>query len=486
MIQNERQYRITKSQAEQFRKALEELKNARISDPKSPEYLPWKIQFDAVASQLGDLEEDIREYESLRTEGRTPIEISSIEEFPRTLIQGRIAARLTQKELAGKLGLKEQQIQRYESTEYQGASLDRIKQVVKALGINVQQQVFLPDQPISVEVLLKKLEGLGLEKDFVLRRMVPERLRTAMERGESAPDMENIAVQWASSMARVFRVNVRDLFRAGPVEINESAVVAGRFKLPANFAKTKFAAYTVYAHYLALLMLQATPDLMTSPIPASWKHVRRQILARYSELNLNSVVSYCWDMGIPVLPLRDPGIFHGATWRVQGRNVIVVKQQTKSEARWMTDILHEVRHAAENPDLSENSAIEFDPRSDAYTKSVDEEIATDFAADVLLNGKAEELAEECATACSRRMEWLKTSVHKVATRNGVREDVLANYLAYRLANEGQDWWATAMAMQRTNDDVWKLVREPALLRLDWSRLAPPDRELLQMSLHSKE
>jgi len=152
----------------------------------------------------------------------------------------------------------------------------------------------------------------------------------------------------------------------------------------------------------------------------------------------------------------------------------------------MTDILHEARHAAENPELSENSAIEFDPRSDAYTRSVEEEIATDFAADVLLNGRAEELAEECATVCNRRLEWLKNSVQKVATRNGVREDVLANYLAYRLANEGQDWWATAMSMQRASDDAWKLVREPALLRVAWGRLAPPDRELLQMSLDSKE
>ena len=76
-----------------------------------------------------------------------------------------------------------------------------------------------------------------------------------------------------------------------------------------------------------------------------------------------------------------------------------------------------------------------DPRSDAYSQSVEEEIATDFAADVLLNGKAEELAEECAAVCNRRTEWLKNAVQKVAARNAVREDVLANYLAYRLKAE---------------------------------------------------
>ncbi|MCI0562911.1 MAG: hypothetical protein MN733_30895, partial [Nitrososphaera sp.] len=248
----------------------------------------------------------------------------------------------------------------------------------------------------------------------------------------------------------------------------------------------KFAAYTVYAHYLALLMLQATPDLVISPIPASWRHVRRQIIAKFGELTVSSIVNYCWDTGIPVLPLCDPGAFHGASWRLRGRNIIVVKQRTRSEARWMTDMLHELWHAAQNPELSESCTIELDPRSEAYTQSVEEQIATDFAADVLLGGKAEELAEECAVVCNRRTEWLKNAVQRVATRHEVREDVLANYLAYRMTTEGQDWWATSTALQRTKDDVWGIVRDAALLRVDWSRLAPPDRELLQLSLSSRE
>ncbi len=465
MIRNERQYKITKSQAEGFRRSYDQLQNATVSDTQSAEYLRWKIQRDAVASQLEELDEDIREYEALQGDTATPIEIGSIDEFPRILIQGRIAAGLTQRALATKLGLKEQQIQRYESTDYQGASFDRIQQIVKALGLRVRQEVFFPDVPITAESIVQKLGELGLERNFVVNRMIPERLRTAMERGESTNAQENLAIQWAGSIARVFRIDAQTLLSAAPLQINESALAAGRFKLPANYSKAKFAAYTVYAHYLALLVLHAT---------------------KYGELSLTSIIGYCWDMGIPILPLSDPGVFHGATWRVQFRNVVVVKQRTTSEARWMTDILHELWHAAQSPELPESGVIELDPRSEAYTQSVDEEIATDFAADVLLNGKAEELAEECAAVCNRRMEWLKNAVQKVATRNAVREDVLANYLAYRVKMEGQDWWATATSMQRTRQDAWQLVREPILLRTDWNRLSPPDRELLQKSLQPKE
>ena len=45
---------------------------------------------------------------------------------------------LSQKELAKRLGIKEQQLQRYEATEYAPASLRRVIEVTKALGLKVQ------------------------------------------------------------------------------------------------------------------------------------------------------------------------------------------------------------------------------------------------------------------------------------------------------------------------------------------------------------
>jgi len=51
----------------------------------------------------------------------------------------RIAAGLSQKELAAKLGLKPQQIQRYEAGNYQGAtSLGRVNPILRALGVKLR------------------------------------------------------------------------------------------------------------------------------------------------------------------------------------------------------------------------------------------------------------------------------------------------------------------------------------------------------------
>ena len=60
--------------------------------------------------------------------------LGTVAELPATLIKARIARGLSQKDLADRIGLKEQQIQRYEATDYASASLARIKKVVSALS----------------------------------------------------------------------------------------------------------------------------------------------------------------------------------------------------------------------------------------------------------------------------------------------------------------------------------------------------------------
>ena len=138
MISNERQYRITKAQAEKFSHALRETGTRSKIDP-----LLQKLEIDALRSQLQDLEQELREYELLRSGQESVLTLDSFAELPRALIKARVASGLTQKELADRLGLKEQQIQRYEATDYTTASVRRLKQVIEALGLRLHADVFL-------------------------------------------------------------------------------------------------------------------------------------------------------------------------------------------------------------------------------------------------------------------------------------------------------------------------------------------------------
>ncbi|MBI3248796.1 MAG: helix-turn-helix domain-containing protein [Deltaproteobacteria bacterium] len=136
MIKNERQYRITKAQAERFTTTL----HALTITPKHGDHpLLHKAQLDALKSQLGDLQRELTEYEVLRSGKRKVVALASLEDLPKTLIQARIASGLSQEEFAAKLGLKSQQIQRYEASEYRSASLERVTAITRALGIKLRQ-----------------------------------------------------------------------------------------------------------------------------------------------------------------------------------------------------------------------------------------------------------------------------------------------------------------------------------------------------------
>lgn len=134
LIKNERQYRITKSQAAKFEKAIDEVEAARETGIHP---VLRKAQLDAMKSQMEDLQHEIEEYESLRSGKRKAVTLGSLEEISNALIQARIAAGLSQEDLADKLGVKPQQIQRYEATDYQSASLEKVNQIVRVLGIKL-------------------------------------------------------------------------------------------------------------------------------------------------------------------------------------------------------------------------------------------------------------------------------------------------------------------------------------------------------------
>ena len=146
MIRNERQYRITKAAAERFRHALQTLHD-RVDDDLHP--VLRTAHEAAIKSQLEDLEAAIAAYEALASGEPVVLELDSFAELPETLIRARIAVGLTQRQLAERLGLKEQQIQRYEATNYASASMERVGQVIEALGIEVREQVAVPARAAS-------------------------------------------------------------------------------------------------------------------------------------------------------------------------------------------------------------------------------------------------------------------------------------------------------------------------------------------------
>lgn len=133
MITNQRQYLNTQAQAEHFRQALA-TPDAADLHPKAAKAMCAGLQ-----SQLDDLEAELAEYDALRQGKVVTLEAESIIGIGVALIKARIVRNLTQKELAERLQLAEQQVQRYEATQYQGVTAERLQQVADALRLSVRE-----------------------------------------------------------------------------------------------------------------------------------------------------------------------------------------------------------------------------------------------------------------------------------------------------------------------------------------------------------
>lgn len=139
MITNERQYRIAKSEAKKFEEAI----TAATERGPGPEVHPriHQAMIASLESELAVLRGQLERYEALKSGKVKTRKVRSLLELPILLIEGRIAAKLTQRELAKRLDLPEQQIQRYEATLYAGVSLQRLQEVADALGLEIEESV---------------------------------------------------------------------------------------------------------------------------------------------------------------------------------------------------------------------------------------------------------------------------------------------------------------------------------------------------------
>ncbi|HET7771524.1 MAG TPA: helix-turn-helix transcriptional regulator [Chloroflexota bacterium] len=140
MIANEVQRRVTQTAIREFEEAL-----AHVDDDAKgqPDWVRKGMR-EGMESQLADLREELAEYDALRAGKVRELKLESLTELPEALIRARIAAGVSQKELADRLNLKEQQIQRYEATRYAGVSLERFQEVADALGATIHERVVLP------------------------------------------------------------------------------------------------------------------------------------------------------------------------------------------------------------------------------------------------------------------------------------------------------------------------------------------------------
>ncbi|HBL13847.1 MAG TPA: DNA-binding protein [Cyanobacteria bacterium UBA11162] len=146
MIKNEKQYEYSQECARRFEYAIRILEQDEELKKKDPD--GWQFSHNVKQSHLIALQTEIAEYERLiNCDHSQPIQIQveNLNKLPDVLIKARIAAKMSQKELADLLGIDEERVGEYEDTDYQCASFVEILEVSTALGVEFETAVMRVD-----------------------------------------------------------------------------------------------------------------------------------------------------------------------------------------------------------------------------------------------------------------------------------------------------------------------------------------------------
>ena len=145
MIKNDQQYQQSLDWLRRFEQSVAELDNNKnLKD----EPVRWQLHRDSYQSQVDELRQEIAEYERLINWDNSQaiqIKVESLNKLSDALIKARIAAKISQKELADLLGIEEQRVMQYEDTDYQCASFGEILEVSTALGVEIETAVMRVD-----------------------------------------------------------------------------------------------------------------------------------------------------------------------------------------------------------------------------------------------------------------------------------------------------------------------------------------------------
>lgn len=147
MIQNERQYKVTQTKLRELERDLAQL------DAPDPHLHPRQVlaRRNSLNLLIGEMRQELLEYDRLKSGSVKEFAFDSLQDLPVVMIKARIASGLTQKELAEKIGVQEQQIQRYEANNYHAVGFDRLQVILEALNINFVRAVVRIDPAICRE-----------------------------------------------------------------------------------------------------------------------------------------------------------------------------------------------------------------------------------------------------------------------------------------------------------------------------------------------
>jgi DNA-binding Xre family transcriptional regulator len=132
MIKNEKQYKITKKKLADLNEGIS--KKETSSDPLTA---TDRLILISLKDMQGQLDNAIAAYNQLKSNMSSLLDERSIDDLPELLIEFKVQSGLTQKEFSHKIGMKEQQLQRYEAENFRSISFKNLLKILHAIGLEI-------------------------------------------------------------------------------------------------------------------------------------------------------------------------------------------------------------------------------------------------------------------------------------------------------------------------------------------------------------
>jgi hypothetical protein len=318
----------------------------------------------------------------------------------------------------------------------------------------------------ALQSLYARLEQAGLDRKFIRETLLPDWWDDAIAQHPTG---------YAEARLRIARALGLSLSQLDSGDLLKSALDETRLRCKTRRGtEPRSIRWTVaLAHSAAELASRATPTPY-QPLPEIAHQIRDAILQDQPWVSLGNLLAYCWNHGVPVIPLRHKPRkskkIDGLVVRVGERPVIVLACGYRYSARLLFIVAHELGHwlsghLSDEPILAEESITR-------EGKNQEEAEANWFAVE-LLTGKPDKAywAPRSLTAAQ-----LAEGARMAGRRDKVDPGVVALNYAW---NQGT--WEVGMGALKILEPEPKgmlLLQQRMLESLEWSRLHEEDAQLL--------
>ena len=155
MIKNKRQYEYSKKKLHELEEDLKAIRKKYYMDKNkvallSQGYIEHIVQF----------KDEIKEYEDMiKAPFPEVLPIHNLNEINRSIVRLRIARKITQEELAQRVGCKQSDISRLERDDYRGHTIAKLDKIIAGLGAKIVLNL-IPEESVSAEQERREIKEL--------------------------------------------------------------------------------------------------------------------------------------------------------------------------------------------------------------------------------------------------------------------------------------------------------------------------------------